>query len=200
MYVPEAFRESNEAILQDVMALNPFATVVSNGEITPEISLLPLIFEPESREIVGHFAKANPHWKAFSEGGSATAIFHGPHAYVSPLWYETRPNVPTWAYVTVMATGTVRLLTAEEAVEDLLTIVERFDPSLKDQLPESVDRAMVTHKAGGVVAFRMKVEELVGKFTVGQNKHVFDRIAAANALEEAGQTEMATLYRQALPQ
>lgn len=24
------------------------------------------------------------------------AIFHGPHAYVSPSWYATSPAVPTW--------------------------------------------------------------------------------------------------------
>ena len=39
-------------------------------------------------------------------------IFEGPHGYVSPSWYETRPNVPTWNYVAIHVHGTLR------AVED----------------------------------------------------------------------------------
>lgn len=196
MYVPEAFRESDDSALLDLMASNPFATLVSNGAVVPEISLLPLIFEAETRELVGHFAKANSHWRSFEEPRQASAIFHGPHAYVSPRWYESKPNVPTWAYVTVVATGTLRLLTGEEAVKDLLALVNRFDPSLSEVLPESVDRAMVAHKAAGVVAFRLRVDELLGKFKVGQNKVDADRVSAADGLERDGQVEIARLYRQ----
>lgn len=199
MYVPEAFREEDEEILTRVMAENPFATLVSNGPIVPEVTLLPIIYDASRRELVGHFAKANPHWRHFEACGKATAIFHGPHAYVSPKWYVTTPNVPTWAYVTVAASGTVRLLSGEQAVDDLLEMVTRFDPDLGETQPESIDRAMVAHKASGIVAFRLEILELTGKFKVGQNKLDRDRLSAAEHLQKTGNELIANLYRESNP-
>jgi transcriptional regulator len=36
--------------------------------------------------------------------------FVGPHAYISPTWYGTPNQVPTWNYVSIEARGRVQLL------------------------------------------------------------------------------------------
>jgi transcriptional regulator len=59
----------------------------------------------EARCLVGHVACANHQWRAFDGTAEALAVFHGPHAYVSPTWYATSPAVPTWNYAVVHAYG-----------------------------------------------------------------------------------------------
>jgi transcriptional regulator len=39
-----------------------------------------------------------------------------------------------------------------------------------------------------VVGIEIEIERLVGKFKLGQNKEAADRLGAANALQERGQT------------
>ena len=46
------------------------------------------------------------------------ALFHGPHAYVSPSWYGVHPSVPTWNYAVVHARGRARLIEDPAALED----------------------------------------------------------------------------------
>ena len=38
------------------------------------------------------------------------AIFSGPHAYISPTWYEAEQLVPTWNYTAVHAYGRVKII------------------------------------------------------------------------------------------
>ena len=77
------------------------------------VSHLPLLLVPGCEPhgtLIGHFARANPHWQQAREVPSI-AIFHGPHAYISPSWY-TAPSrmVPTWNYASVHAHGTLEIV------------------------------------------------------------------------------------------
>ena len=58
--------------------------------------------------------------RELSRGAEALAIFQGPHAYVSPRWYASEPNVPTWNYIAVHATGVLSAVTDASAVRALL--------------------------------------------------------------------------------
>lgn len=53
---------------------------------------LPMLFQDEGEKgvIIGHMAKANPQWRA-ADQQRVSAVFSGPHAYISPTWYESRP-------------------------------------------------------------------------------------------------------------
>ena len=86
----------------------PFATLVTARAPEPQISHLPLLFHsaPEPNGVlIGHMARANPHWRQFADGPTM-ALFHGPHAYVSPSWYaEPEKAVPTWNYAVVHASS-----------------------------------------------------------------------------------------------
>ncbi len=109
MYIPSSFAERNVSKLHDFVTANSFATLVSansprsNNGGEPQASHLPLLcdrtFGPLG-QLVGHMATANPHWRQL-DGEKVLAIFAGPHAYISPTWYETDNAVPTWNYVAV---------------------------------------------------------------------------------------------------
>jgi transcriptional regulator len=53
----------------------------------------------------GHLARPNPQIADFDGEAEALAMFAGPHAYISPSWYETGPAVPTRNYASVHAYG-----------------------------------------------------------------------------------------------
>ena len=99
MYIPQSFEVSDESVLDDFIASNSFAILISTINGSPFATHLPLILDrTESPQgvLLGHVARANPHWRVFDGKQPALAIFHGPHAYISPSWYVTSPAVPTW--------------------------------------------------------------------------------------------------------
>lgn len=175
MYVPSVFRIEDQELVREIVRVNPFATLVSTVDGEPWATHIPIALM-EGDVLVGHVAKANPHWKAF--GSKSLVIFAGPHGYVSPSWYETRPNVPTWNYVSVHAYGTPELIEDEDwSIDHLVRLVHAFDPTLEDTHPESMDRETVRKKLGGLVGFRMPVERWDAKAKLNQNRAEQDRLA-----------------------
>ncbi|AIE86448.1 FMN-binding negative transcriptional regulator [Fimbriimonas ginsengisoli] len=177
MYIPGPFRVDDPEIIRQVVAANPFAMLVSVQEGVPMATHLPVLLVQEEGQdvLVGHVAKANPHWQVF--GSTALMVFAGPHGYVSPAWYETAPNVPTWNYVAVHAYGTPEIVEGDEALEHLRELVNVFDPHLEKTNPESTELEFLRKKMAGLVAFRMPVERWDAKAKLNQNKPESDRLA-----------------------
>src|SRR5215831_13625971 len=123
VYIPRPFALREQQQVARLIAEHPFATLVTLGEAEPQVSHLPLQFDPASGQhgtLLGHMARANPHWQHFSSGPSL-AIFHGPHAYVSPSWYaEPATAVPTWNYCVVHVHGAAEIMDDEREKRALL--------------------------------------------------------------------------------
>jgi len=184
VYIPAAFKVDDPAVLYDVMRQNSFATVISNGDGEPFASHLPLLIEEGM--LIGHMAKANPHWKMF-DGRSALCIFSGPHAYVSPRIYATAPNVPTWNYVTVHAYGKPEIIEDTEASLKILEdSLDHFDPQL-ERTPELAE--YLRKQLPGIVAFHMPIDRLEGKFKLNQNKKPEDRNAVIETFTHSNRTD-----------
>ncbi len=198
MYTPSAFAVLDRDSLHSFIEAHTFATVVSSdGEIT-DASHLPLLLNRdvgEHGQLVGHFAKANPHWKNL-DGRSVLAIFHGPHAYISPTWYAERNVVPTWNYVAVHARGTLRL---EHDRDRLLGIVRQTVEVYESTMPtpwqlESTEPNFIDGLLGGIVGFTIEIDQLEGKWKLNQN-HSDERrqkvIAGLRTRSDSGSTQIA---------
>jgi len=141
--------------------------------------------------LYGHFARANPHWKALDGKTPAVAVFRGPHGYISPGWYATKQEngkvVPTWNYVIVHARGIPHLLDPGDPTRgaiDLLTDTmeqPRAEPWKTDDAPERYMEVMMR----GIVAFRMVVSDLTAKAKLSQNKTEADVTGAASRKPDA---------------
>src|SRR5712691_11912961 len=86
IYTPRAFAADDGAAVTHLISDYPFATLMTPGDPEPYVSHVPLEYHAEREPkgiVLGHMARANPHWRHFGAGPSI-AIFHGPHAYVSP--------------------------------------------------------------------------------------------------------------------
>src|SRR5689334_11890616 len=124
MYIPPHFAASDPQLGLDIIDRHSFATLVTVHDGLPFATHLPLLLEQRGprRTLVGHVARANPKWQHLELGQRVLAVFAGPHAYVSPTWYEPRPdNVPTWNYVAVHVRGRPRLLPAGAATLDVVS-------------------------------------------------------------------------------
>jgi transcriptional regulator len=194
MYVPKHFAETDVAKLHALMRAHAFAMLVSWQDGAPFATHVPLLLDAERGPfgtLVGHMARANPHWQAFDARAPALAIFQGPHAYVSPRWFTSAPNVPSWNYEVVHATGAPRVLEDPAAVRALL---ERSAALFEAGAKEPWSLASVTEKyvAGlqrGIVAFEVPIERLEGKRKLSQNKPAADRAGVAAGLRAEGSAQ-----------
>jgi transcriptional regulator len=192
MYIPPLFREDDRATLQAMIRDTRLAILVSNGsDGHPEVSYLPLLFDAAdgaSGSLVGHVARANPHWTSLAAGGKATAIFKGADAYVSPSWYPTKAmhhrHVPTWNYEVVHAICRVEIFHDAAQLRDVVTgLTGRFEagraaPWTIDQAPADYIAAMLK----AIVGIKLWIEELHGKRKLSQNRESQDRQGVRDAL------------------
>ena len=202
MYVQASFAETDPEKLLALAARYPFATVITPGADELWVSHLPLLVRRRGGAVVlaGHLARANAHWQAMEQGAPTTAIFHGPHAYISPTWYATSPAVPTWNYVVVHARGRVRRVDA--SLEHLRELVATFEAGAAE--PWSVDRvdAHARKILPGMVAFEIAVEQLDGKLKLNQNRKPEDWagvVEAFSASDDPALGEMVALMRRLGP-
>jgi transcriptional regulator len=185
MYIPAVNRIDDRDLIVEIMQKNSFATLVSTVEGEPVATHLPVLVEPgDPLVLMAHIARANSQWRTFSGDSNALVIFSGPHGYVSPRWYESRPNVPTWNYVSVHAYGPVEIIEDEElALAHLKTMVETFDPTLSELQPDSMDTEYHRKLLRGIVVFRITVERVDAKAKLNQNKSEADRSAVRTRYE-----------------
>lgn len=191
MYVPRHFAEEDLAGLHALIEGHRFGILVVTLDDRPEAAHIPFLLE-RGRGPFGtlraHVARANPIWRGFESGREALAIFQGPHAYVSPDWYVSPDQVPTWNYLTVHAYGTPRLLEGNEVAHLAeLSAVNEAElapkaPWTLDKLPAETVRAL----ARGVVAFEIEIARLEGKAKLGQNRGADDAAGAAAGLRARG--------------
>jgi len=187
VYTPSHFDINDRAAIARLMHDHAFATLVTPGTPEPHISHVPLLLLPGCEPhgtLIGHMARANPHWRSVA-GVESIAIFHGPHAYVSPSWYaEPAKAVPTWNYAVVHAAGTLDIV--DDPLEKrriLEALVHRFEASRAAPWEFAMPQPQRDALVGAIVAFRMRIRRLTGKFKLSQNRPPVDRARVASALD-----------------
>jgi transcriptional regulator len=188
IYLPEAFRVEDRQTLLAHAAAYPFATVVTHGEDGLTVSHLPLLVDEERNVLRGHLARENPQLSHFSAGSEALAIFHGPHAYVSPSVYEEHPSVPTWNYVVVHVYGRARLVDESSLRRTVDDLVAHFDPT---GWRLQASKEYVQSALDVIAGFEIPIERLQGKWKLSQNRSLTDQRRVAEWLEGGGETSRA---------
>lgn len=198
MYIPPAFRFDDRDAAIETMRDNPFALLVvatARGEL--EITHLPVLLDVEGDALTlrGHVSKANPAAALIAgatagEPVRATVVFSGPHAYVSPDWYEAENQVPTWNYVAVHASGPLQHVAEPAEVERLLADLSAVhEAALAPKKPWTLGKmapGLLERMMKGIVAFRLPVDRLEAKAKLSQNKGEADRGGVVAALEALG--------------
>jgi transcriptional regulator len=197
MYIPSAFRVDDSAVLNAFIRRHSFATLITAGD-EPFITHLPLLLDLDGegrRTLLGHFARTNTHWQLDHARHASVSIFHGPHAYVSPSWYRSgSPAVPTWNYAVVHAWGRLSVISESDEVEAVLRrFVNTYEPASPRPWEDRLPREVLDKLTASVVAFRMPIDRIEGKFKLSQNRAAADQVGAIEGLEGSGDPDSAAL-------
>ena len=193
MYTPKFNQVSDRAVLLEAMRAYSFAILFGPcGEL--RATHLPLIVRDEGEHgtLLGHFARANPHWSALA-GRETLVVFPGPHSYVSPSLYTEPLSVPTWNYIAIHAYGTLSLIEEEAAKAGLVEeLIDVHEPAYLDRwraMPDGYRRTMLA----GIMGFRIPISRIEGKFKLSQNRNAEERrnVQAAQAAGTDDQRELA---------
>jgi transcriptional regulator len=203
VYLPSAFTETREEILVAHIEQHDFGLLVTQGNAGLIASQIPFLIERRDGKLYleGHIALANPQGADLDGAADVLAIFAGPHAYISPSWYQAGPAVPTWNYATVHAYGAARRIDDAEWLRNLVDRLSQRHEAREaarwrmEVLPEPYVASMLT----GIVGIEIAVSRLEGKFKLSQNRPAADRpriIAALERREDAESRAVAQLMRE----
>ncbi|HEX4073175.1 MAG TPA: FMN-binding negative transcriptional regulator [Planctomycetaceae bacterium] len=187
MYVPSSFAEDDPERLRRFVEQNSFGIFVSQEQGVPAASHLPFLFDwtsgPHGR-LIGHVARANPQWKEL-DGQETLTIFSGPHAYISPAWYQAEEVVPTWNYIAVHVHGRATVIHEADALAKMVGEFVRYYERPR-AAPWTLDEHShyVKKMCQQIVGFHIDITRIQGKWKLGQNHPAARRRLAAAALRE----------------
>src|SRR5882724_5288277 len=187
MYVNSHFK-AHPATSLAFAAARGFGLVVACDAGRPVAAHLPFrLIEQDGKvpKLEFHVARANPLGQIAEKGGTWLVAVQGPDAYVSPDWYASAEQVPTWLYEAVHLSGPVRLIGGDHTrghTERLSATFEKWlAPKPEWKLDKVYDkRREILLKA--IVAVEMTIETIEGNSKLNQHKSDEDHVAVALAL------------------
>jgi len=193
LYTPTHFTMHDRAAIARLMHERAFATLITPAAPEPLVSHLPLLLVPGCEPhgtLIGHFARANPHWR-YAPGVQSIAIFHGPHAYISPSWYGAPERmVPTWNFASVHAHGMLEIVEDEVQARGIMdALVHRFEAARAAPWKFERDARERDALMGAIVPFRIRIRRIDAKFKLSQNRSRDDRARVIAALRAEGHPE-----------
>jgi transcriptional regulator len=131
MYVHPAFKPRPGAI-EALLEARGFGTLVALDGETPIAVHVPFLFTrtPDGGVIELHIARANPIHEAIRARPRVLLTCLGADAYISPDWYASENQVPTWNYVAAHATGLARIMDRDEFLGHVDRLSARFEERL----------------------------------------------------------------------
>jgi transcriptional regulator len=193
MYIPAEFAEPDIARARALMNERSFgALVVASGDGAPEVAHLPFLVDPAPApfgRLRVHVARGNPIAARLASAPRVVAVFQGPHAYVTPRWYEApEANVPTWNFTVVHAHGVARPMDGRaDVLEALRDLSAKYEAGAeRPWTVEGADADYVERLLGGIVAFSIVIEQLEAKAKLSQNRTAADRQGVARGLRDRG--------------
>lgn len=187
MYVPSSFAEDDPERLRQFVEQNSFGIFISQEKGVPAASHLPFLFDwtsgPHGR-LIGHVARANPQWKELDRQETLT-IFSGPHAYISPAWYQANEVVPTWNYIAVHVYGRATVIHDADALAKMVgEFVRNYERPRAPPWTLDDQSNYVKKMCQQIVGFHIDITRIQGKWKLGQNHPAARRRLAAAALRE----------------
>src|ERR1700759_137333 len=190
MYAPSFFQPDRAASLA-FAAARGFGTVCAHDGARPVASALPFCLEylnDGTPAVAFHVARGNT-LAARADGKSNWLIaVNGADTYVSPHWYASPDQVPTWLYQAVHLSGPVRTMSGQELAAHLNALSAKFEGWLAPKPPWSTGEMTAGRREAlmkAIVGLVMTVEDIAGSFKLNQHKSDVDH--AAIAVELLGQ-------------
>lgn len=191
MYAPAHARTTDQAWMREAITRRPFAVLFSAAAGELMATHLPMVWD--GAELVGHVARANPHWQQWLGAGAPVIVaFQGPDAYVSPSLYAAKAEhgrvVPTWNYVAVHVHGTAVAVPDPEPLRRIVTLLTEAMEAPRAQPWKVTDapEPFIAAQLKGIVGLRVRVTALSGTRKLSANRDAADRAGVIAGLAQGG--------------
>lgn len=201
MHPSPAFREDEVAPLLAHLAEHPFVVLAAAPDGRLAIAHAPVVVRrlESGLALDFHLARSNALAPGLAQGFRGLAVSLAADAYISPDWYGSADQVPTWNYVSVEAEGAVAALDEAGLVALLDALSAQEESRLLPKRPWSrakMSAGRFEAMTRAIVGARLTVERLEGTTKLGQNKSEAERAGAISAL---GDHPIAALMRATIP-
>src|SRR5258706_7384512 len=164
MYIPGVFK-TDETTAWAFVAERAFGVVIGSRSGLPVAAHVPFVVSPpaEDRRLAFHVARANPLHDILADNPQALIIVSGPDAYISPDWYVSVDQVPTWNYVSVHLTGTIRVIEQGDIRQHVDDLSAQFEDRLSGKKPWTSDKMTAAKRDAmlrAIVALEFSVQAI----------------------------------------
>lgn len=179
MYNPPHHAVSDIPWMHDFIVRNPFATIATVIDGAVHFAYAPLVLDREPAPlgtVYFHLARNNP-VASLADGAEVKIGIMGAHSYISPDWYETEGQPPTWNYMAVEGSGRVQRLDDAKSLAYLTRLSAEQESHLAPKpawLPARIPPARLKQLMLGIVWFRVPLDTLDGKAKLSQNRSQTD--------------------------
>lgn len=185
MHVPAPFRVTRSEALA-LAERRGFGLVCAHDGAMPVVSWAPfhLGYAADGAAVATfHLARQNPLCAAALRQSHWLLAVSEADAYVSPRWYASPQQVPTWLYKAVNLVGSVSALSEADLLQHLDLLSAQFEAATPT--PWTMDEIAAGRRAaltGAIVGLAMTVEKVEGSFKLNQHKSDADHLAVTEAL------------------
>lgn len=214
MHPNPAFRQTSEDTAIAIARARGFGILTAAGPEGPLASHIPFRLgetghtEPraEALEAEAHLVRSTALARHLRRGPlPALLIVSGPDGYISPDWYGEDDKVPTWNYVAIHLSGTLRLDEEADMRSHLDRLSAQFEARLAPKPVWTADKMRPETLEGmmrSIVPVRLAVSSVASTIKLNQNRSESARLGAADALAAGGTpgsetAALATLMRNA---
>lgn len=191
MYVPPLFKTNDDTALA-FAAARGFGTLIAVDQGRPVAAHLPFVMHNDGSlgvRLELHVARANPLHSIIAGAPDVLLTVMGPDAYISPDWYVSADQVPTWNYVSVHLTGTAATLPLNENLGHADRLSAQFEERLRPKKPWLSSKMTETRRAamlGAIVGIEITVTKVEAQWKLGQHKSVADQEGVIRGLDMLG--------------
>jgi transcriptional regulator len=173
MYPPPHHQSDDIEKMISVIEHFPLGMLVTAESGKPYITHIPFIYNESTKKLVAHIDQNNPQLKTLKEGAEVTVIFKGPDTYISPSIYTT-PQLPTWNYIIVHITGSLKLINDAEAAKKTMVEMTEFLEGKEQNFSLKIDDPRMDRFINYIQAFEIEITNWEGKFKLSQDKNSQD--------------------------
>ncbi|WP_227523958.1 FMN-binding negative transcriptional regulator [Acinetobacter pseudolwoffii] len=198
MFVETEFREDRLEEITRIINEYPLASLIAQTQTGLIAEHIPLLLIDE-KTLRGHISLENTLFKNSIVNNQVLYIFKAEDVYISPNYYPTKfedhKKVPTWNYQVVHINGEIKFFQDQKTKLAVLGQLTKQHESITNgenawkmsDAPKDYLMEMLNH----LVAFEIKIEKIIAKSKLSQNREEKDFRNVITKLQESGKVNMA---------
>lgn len=198
MHPDRRFAWEHEGDMLAFLDAHAFSTIVATDADGLVAAYAPVAVH-NPRAIRFHLSRSNRAVPRF-DGARALVSCIGPHGYVSPDWYGSAHQVPTWNYLAVECEGVLRRLGDADTIALIDRLGDLHEAALQPKPAWTKAKMRDGHYEAllrGVAGFELAIDAIRGTRKLGQHKNDAERVGAVAGMAATGRHALAQAMRDA---